>query len=232
MPAHRGLLDPAAAIIGYAGSMFLLFALLWIALGVPDRPRAAATRQHRRRARARARWPAVGSGLGVLRDLRDLDAVQSARLGLRAAFHLLTIAYLPGVRGAAACRTPAAGPITSLRCQRITPACAAAQLRLLDDRFSCRSRTADRLSGEKSARPRSAWRRDQPFADVVAREDPRPDGPPSSIAWSRAVCCHEIDLAVRRHRRRRENAVHALLPDSLAGRRRRSRVTAPTSLAM
>src|SRR5262249_29403557 len=65
-----------------------------------DRPRAAAARQHRRRGGAEcARRRRIGPRL--LRNLRDLDAVQSARLGLRAAFPLLDDRLSASVRGAA-----------------------------------------------------------------------------------------------------------------------------------
>ena len=86
-------------IAGYAGSMFLLFTLLWIALGVLT-GRVLQRRDNIGMVLVRSALAAVGSGLGVLRDLRDLDAVQSARLGLRAAFHLLDDRISACVRGA------------------------------------------------------------------------------------------------------------------------------------
>lgn len=85
-------------LMGYS-AMFPLFVGLWLGLGVLT-GRVAATRQHRRRSRSKR----AGRGrvrTRVLRDLRDLDAVQSPRLGLRAALCLLDVRLLPGVRGAA-----------------------------------------------------------------------------------------------------------------------------------
>ena len=96
-PQAFGFLRP---LVGYAGRCSCCSRCCGSALGVLT-GRVLQRRDNIGAVLVRSALAAVGSGLGVLRDLRDLDAVQSARLGLREAFHLLDVAYLPAIRGVA-----------------------------------------------------------------------------------------------------------------------------------